>query len=295
MSKRKVWNLYKDNTISSLKSVFNVHNTEDIEEFWLFFQENSIIKNEEVIHLIVQYLFKYTSEFLTKVESFDVILEYTENIQYITFWHQDYTEMLQQTYVDLKNYDYFNLKVDEDKSTFQIVRTKEICPDMRLAKETQENISIIKHKELVVYDFVNKDDLTSMQEINDELLNQMFYISSSQVDEDKISTIVNELDSYLSIFNKYNELQEISIIVFAFRDVLEGNVREIIENSNSDLNILFEGIITNLKNWTDMSFVKGIEDINYYNASLNSDVSMITQFLNTDDASSFQDDDDIFF
>ena len=295
MSKRKIWNLYNDINISSLKSVFNIYKTEDIEEFWLYFQENTKIKNEEVIHLIVDYLFKYASEFLEKAESFDVILEYGENTQYITFWHQGYTSMLQKTYVDLKNYDYFNLKITEDKTTFQIVKTKEICPDAEVFKEVdnKKNIAMASVKENIIYDFLANDDLTSMQEINDELLNQMFYISSAQIDEDKVSTIINELDTYIAIFSKYDELIEMRDIVLSFRDVLDENTSAIIENPNTDLNTLFEGIITNLKNWTDMSFTKGIEDLNYYNSSLSSDISMITQFLSTDDDTSF--DDDIFF
>lgn len=294
MSNRKIWNIYKDKNIRAEKTIFNVYYTEDIEEFWLFFQEYSIIKNEEVTHLIVKYLFEYTEGFLKKVESFDVIIEYAENIQYITFWHQGFSEILQKTYIELKNYDYFNLQINDEKATFQIKRTSEICPDVEVKSVASNNIFKAETtKNTHIYNFISKDDLITMQEINDELLNQMFYISSAQVDEDKLNSIVEELDGYIAIFDKHAELSEIRSIVLGFRDVIEENMAAIIENSNADLNTLFEGIITNLKTWTNMSFIKGIEDINYYNASLSSDISMIGQFLNMNEEEHF--DDDIFF
>jgi hypothetical protein len=280
-----------------MKSVFNICCTQDIEEFWLFYQENLTITDEQITHLIIKYLFEYTSEFLKKVDSYDIIVEFTQDVKYITFWHQGYTEMLKETYVDLKNYDRFNLKINEEKCTFQIIREsiqeQKIQPQETKAQEFQAIIA--SQKELIVYDFINPDDLITMQEINDELLNQMFYISSSQIDEDKITTIINELDSYIAIFAKYPELEAISSEISTFRDLLEDNLSNIIANTNTDLNLFFEGIISNLKNWTDRSFTKGIEDINYYNASIHSDISMIKQFLQVDEIASFQDDDDIFF
>ena len=299
MSKRKIWNLYNDDTIVSMKNIFNIYGSNDIEEFWLYFQENCLIENEDITYLVIKYLFDYTAEFLEKVDSFDIIIEHAPNIQYITFWHQKHTDMLKQTYVDLKNYSYFNLQIDDEKTTFQIIKTEEvICKvsqEYELDTKEAVQIDLSSKEELTVYDFVSKDDLISMREINDELLNQMFYISSSQVEEDKIETIIGELDTYISIFAKYKELLEISIEVNSFRNILEDNMQKIIENQNADLNLFFEGIISNLKNWTDMSFEKGITDINYYNASIASDISMIKQFLQIDEDVNLQEDDDIFF
>ncbi|MBC8237931.1 MAG: hypothetical protein H8E76_06845 [Helicobacteraceae bacterium] len=298
MSKRKVWNLHGDESISSMKNVFNICNQQDIEEFWLFYQEKCVVKSEEVTYLIIKYLFDYTAKFLEQVDSFDIIIEHQdkEEITYITFWHQTYTEMLRNTYVDLKKYPYFNLKINEEKVTFQIIKEEE-TPEIQEVPKITQNTALkgTSKKALIVYDFINSDDLITMQEINGELLNQMFYISSSHIDDDKLSTIIKELDSYIAIFSKYSELTDISVEISSFRDVLEENISKIIENTNADLNLFFEGIISNLKNWADMSFVKGIEDINYYNASIHSDISMIKYFLQIDEVANLQDDEDIFF
>ena len=302
MLQRKVWNLYNDDSISSMKSVFNIYSQHDIEEFWLFYQEKCTLKSDEVTYLVIKYLFDYTAKFLEQVDSFDIIIEHSNSekeVTYITFWHQMHTEMLRDTYVDLKSHPYFNLKIDEEKVTFQIIKAEVISEMQELPDTVQKDnktpFQIAPENVLRVYDFINNDDLITMQEINSELLNQMFYISSSQIDEDKLTTIIEELDSYIAMFSKYAELSDISNEVCSFRDVLEDNMLKIIENTNADMNLFFEGIISNLKNWTDRSFVKGIEDINYYNASIHSDISMIKQFLQIDDVANFQDEDDIFF
>ena len=292
MLKRKVWNLYNDDSISSQKIIFNIHTAQDIEEFWLYYQEKSIIRSEDVTYFVLKYLFDYTSKFLEKTNSYDIIIEHTPDIQYITFWHQNYSEILKDAYLSLKNYSYFNLKINEERATFQIMRTEEVEHTVvrkKVLQETTENVV----KELIIYDFLNPDDFTNMQEINDELLNQMFYISSSQIDEDKLSKIIHQLEVYISIFAKYTELENISNEICSFRNILEDNLRHIIDNTTTDLNLFFEGIISNLKNWTDMSFTHGIENINYYNASINSDIFMIKQFLKIEEEVQIQ--DDIFF
>lgn len=303
MLTRKVWNLYNDDSIASQKIIFNIHSTQDIEEFWLYYQEKSIIKSEDITYFVLKYLFDYTSKFLEKANNYDIIIEYTTDIQYITFWHQNYSELLKDAYLNLKEYPYFNLKINEEKATFQVLRIEEVNHKeiaqqkavINAPKELvlQQKTVINTPKELIIYDFLNPDDLTNLQEINDELLNQMFYISSSQIDEDRLSTIITQLEIYISIFTKYEQLESIGDEVSSFRNILEDNIHNIIEDTSPDLNLFFEGIITNLKNWTDMSFTHGIENINYYNASINSDIIMIKQLLKIDVEVEIQ--DDIFF
>lgn len=263
---RKSINLFNDKEVRCYKTVFNITDEEDLHEWWEYNLGELIHSNQdsiEFIHMLYRSCYRIIETYMLE---FDIWHEKKSNVEYWTIWANVELSMLEMSCIEFKNTE---CKIDGKLLTFKVTNTnteKELVCPMPILE--------INQKQLVVYDFLSKEDMQYIVEVNSELDNQLVYLSGKGFCEksmDRIQKLLNEytlvLSSYTEVFHIKESLKELSYFMNEYRSKLISLDKSYIS--------LFEGLFVNLQNWYDALFVTGTDSIEAYKDSIMADVKII--------------------
>jgi len=188
-------------------------------------------------------------------------------------------------------------KLNDEKISFflkKIVSTGEIQESM----QQNEPVEIdYKSLELAVFDYIDSDDLTDLEEYANRLSSLMLIVGSGDVTEDELMEIYTYIEKLGAILSTYSE-------VFAIAKALESLALDIntysenfIKNSE-DLGPLCTAFSKDFVNWIEQSFHTGAPSVDFMNDTIVVNCQTISGMLKMDEvpvnASESDDIDDIF-
>jgi len=315
-SKQKVYNLYKDEKISIIKTVVSVSNEEDLNTFWDFFINFQTLHEEEVISCT-----KIVYDFLTKILNKDknifvnIVLEESEKNFYISFLNDKISKEIKAK----KKKIHIPFKSDNKRVTFLL--------EKREIKKVEEPKSVVIHEEKTDHlkiepllnqqcDFKTEEKLDLVVEVMpsyeaevkpdfdidefvveqleqfisedlDELTDTHNYIDSSiieilqtrykeDISSDVLLKLKDSFSKYASMISYYPFFNDLGKALAAFSIVMKDN--DLPEDDELVKNIftILESFMYVLGKWQDDLKAKDLRSVTRLDASLISDIQTIS-------------------
>jgi len=315
-SKQKVYNLYKDEKISIIKTVVSVSNEEDLNTFWDFFINFQTLGEEEVVGCT-----KIVYDFLTKILNKDksifvnIVLEESEKFFYISFLNSKISKEIKAK----KKKIHIPFKSDNKRVTFLL--------EKREIKKIQEPKSVVVHEEKTdhlkiepllkeQYDFHAvekldveveikssfKDDVKPDFDVDEFVVEQLEqfisedleeltdthnYIDSSiieilqtkykaDISSDVLLKLKNSFSRYASMISYYPFFNDLGKALATFSAVMKDNDLPEDEELVKNIFTILESFMYVLGKWQDDLKAKDLRSVTRLDASLISDIQTIS-------------------
>ncbi|MDH5464714.1 MAG: hypothetical protein OEW60_03735 [Thiovulaceae bacterium] len=283
---RKTINLYNDLSIKSHRTVFNIADDDDLHEWWEYHLEHmDLCQNEKIVHFI-ETSYRLLTEVSAKKKNleklkkwnFDIVFEDAVSVGYWTFRSHRIAKYLALHKESIQEFDYL---IDDKKVSFRLpLRILEVptSKNEKTVVSIKEKSRYSDERNLEVYDTFALDDIQTVKEIIDDLLDHIIYLEEKGFDSRSIDRIVRELSTLTNLLGSYIELKAITQSLRSLVYYLYENKEELIVMDHSYL-LLFEGLFNNLKNWYLALFVSGCVNINIFDASIQADIDIIKTMI----------------
>ncbi|MCV6607939.1 MAG: response regulator [Campylobacterales bacterium] len=313
--------LYDDKEkIKSFRVVFKIDSPEALVDFWEYFYsygefDKSLLNDQvNLIVTVTKVLFK-----VNKISSFDIITEESDQHVYLTVWNSTFIKAAKKYFEkfssDLqfiddgeklsfkvsKNINKIEQEVKTDtaptqtKPTLVQEPTKEPEASSAQAEVSPPTIEIPQEaRELVVYDFIDEDDLEDMQDIIGDLKSKLLLFGSGNLEPEDISDISNDLARISSKLKMYPQTFVIANAIDGLSDSMSEHIDSYIANSSS-VAPLFVGFGNDIELWLNSLFFTGTEDLHFLDDTIVSNTETIKQFgTSSNNGAEEEELDDIF-
>lgn len=266
----KSYNVDAENVINSdvyhRKTVFSISDEISLSEFWEYFLlQNSFSQREEFTDMI-RFIYGLGNYQVKQNYKFHISFEESANSYYLTM---DNVLLLQPTLLT-------NLKNNYNSSDYKIVGNK--LSFNFLKKVTDDKEDITKAQKLVIYDFIDTNDVSSLRDIIQEQKASISKVGTGGICEDdvqiigqQISEIYTVLENYVEVYLITDALQTLSMDIFQ-------NVETFITFSN-EISDLCSDLHEDLTMWVEKLFVTGAPSIDFLDSSIISNANMISSFI----------------
>jgi len=201
-------------------------------------------------------------------------------------------------------------KIEEDKLSFKLARL-ELEEDVVLISEpTVVNTPIINttppaieevaspveyiSADLKVYDYIEAEDMSDLEEYAGRLGSLMLIVGSGDVSEDEAIEIYTYIEKIGSILSTYSEVYIMAKSLSALASDMSTHIPEFIQNSEA-LGPMCAAFSKDLTNWIDQSFHTGAPSADFMNDTIAVNCQTIGGMLKMDEAPADDADfDDIF-
>ena len=315
-SKQKIYNLYKDEKISIIKTVVSVSNEEDLNTFWDFFINFQTLHEDEVISCT-----KIVYDFLTKILKKDksifvnIVLEESKKNFYISFLNEKISKEIKakKKKIDIA------FKSDNKRVTFLL--------EKRELKKAEEPKSVVVHEEKTdhlkiepllkeQHNFLTVEKIEFEQEVKpslkeepkpnfdidefvveqleqfinedlEELTDTHNYIDSSiieilqtkykeDISGDVLYKLKDSFSKYASMISYYPFFNDLGKALAAFSVVMKDNELPEDEELVKNIFTILESFMYVLGKWQDDLKAKDLRSVTRLDASLISDIQTIS-------------------
>lgn len=302
-SNRKTINLYNDKNIKSFKTVFNITNDNDLNDFWFYFEESEIYKNTKVFDYSTEIfnIISFVLKKCTKGFFFDIIFEKSDKFAYFTIWNNYITNLFLED-KRVKNLEYAN---NQEKISFKIALSDENINFKTFEKEKTHKDKEIPHidtklskvqienREKVIFNFIDGKDLTSLYDCLDDLVALFIDNETKLLDENLLLRATSDFSELATTLSFYEELYVVYGLLSEFSSFLTTNKNTLL-SSKINLFHLFEALINDLIKWLDSLFKFGTVSIDFLDASIKANIETIKNFAFDTQEHSHSSVDDIF-
>ncbi len=300
---KKTITLYEGIGIKNFRVVFKIDSPAALVDFWDYFSnygsfDKSLLNDQvNLIVTVTKVLFK-----VRKISSFDIIAEENEDHIFLTVWNDTFIKAAKKYFEKFsKNLEFIDdgEKLSFKVSTKPLENLNEEPSEIKqtVAKPSSQQVSLKKkeERELVVYDFIDEDDLDDLQETVKDLKSKLLLFSSGGLETEDITEIANIMTRMSSKLKLYPQTFVIANAIDSLADSMEYHTGGFIENSSSVAK-LFIGFGNDIELWLNSLFVTGTEDLHFLDDTIVSNTETIKQFgtANNADSGSEEELDDIF-
>jgi hypothetical protein len=304
---RKVINLFNDRSIQGFKVVFNINDEDDLTDFWSYFfdMQTTFSESRELIDDILKLIFEHASFILREHEgiTFDIIVEQSDIAVYFTVWNLEFAERyLENTYKEIHhlfNGARISYKVEKTecelptsgikKPILEEPTPKEIeLPSQEEESTTQEDTDNVK-----IHTFIVEEDLSDIKDYGERLEEIAYYLKSKGLNRDTISTYSANISNIANTLEGYPEAAFMSTILKELAVSMNSKQDEILAFGD-DIILLLEGFVFDFNRWFDVLFFAGGEPFTFLDATLETNLSTIKQFIDPQEDEGDEELDDIF-
>lgn len=148
-----------------------------------------------------------------------------------------------------------------------------------LIKTKESEIIYEKEAEsLQVFNFMEEEDLTSLELKLHELSTQFMWMGSNELNMDDVDQLVNAFERTSSILLLYSETQALGISIRDLSDIIKKD-EQIFISMASQMSKLCNSFNNDLILWLKSVFYEGAPSVNFMDASIISNIQMIRSFL----------------
>ena len=296
-------NLYT-NKIYSRHTMFLLDSEDSIAEFWEFFLLNARCKSNhlsDVIRIIVDIADKQ----MKFSDQSKVYIEESEDKQYMTLANIDVLPKQMLKLILKKNSFEDSYKFNDKKISFELIKSKQyedeeeipvVMPTTVKKEVSKVNVTIdYTSNKLEVFDYIDTDDLTDLEEYSDNLNSLMLLVGGGALEENDIVEMCGYLDRISNILSPYSEIYPISHAFSSLSMDLSTHIEEFTKNSEV-LGPMCSAFSNDLLSWIRQSFHDGAPSIDFMNDTISVNAQTIANMLKIDEAPPASDDDfdDIF-
>ncbi len=194
-------------------------------------------------------------------------------------------------------------KIEGNKITFKLPKVmpdeeelEEVTPILKEPIEVEEISSPLEVQASValqVFDYIDDDDMSDLEEYAGRLSSLMLIVGSGDVSEDEAIEIYTYIEKIGAILSTYSEIYVISKALSTLASDMSTHMPEFIENSEA-LGPMCAAFSKDLTNWIEMSFHSGAPSIDFMNDTIAVNCQTIGGMLRMDEAPANDDFDDIF-
>ena len=285
-------NLFKDDTVSSIKQTFSIGGEADLDECWHYF--HLYHDDLEQLHYFLELFYKFSYHIILADEKhfFELIEEKSENYYYLTIFNKEVASSF-ALFLNNKEQQFL---CDNEKITIRLEKTP--ISQEAVPSKDRAVLKRVKVDEILIppFEFIDNEELSELfilcEDMQDVITNAKRY---GFVDD-----LYIRIRSYVSLFclslNNYSELVRVAQILQSF-SILINNEKEGFLNLNSDQILLIEGFIFNIERWLKVLFVEGGVEISFMDDSFDADFQTIKMSVSTLEQEEHVDEDalaDIF-
>lgn len=302
------------NNIYSRHTNFIIENEDSLSEFWEFFLlkvENKYDNLSDVIRTLFSIIEVYAKLSIPA----NVYIEESDEYQYFTLGGIDKLPPKVLELIIKKNKIFCEYKISNNKVTFELLKHSILDDDVEF-KEQSEIQKVIKKedkrgknkekstkaepniisKKLVVFNYLDEDDLYDLEEYTAKLTSLMLIVGGGNVSEEEIIEMYTYLEKIGSVLTTYTEVYPISQALTMLSYEMANHIDEFIKNSEA-LGPMCKAFSNDMSSWLKMSFYTGAPSADFMNDTIVVNCETIAGMLKTNEDvndSSFEDLDDIF-
>lgn len=292
------------NEIFNRHTNFIIKSEDGLSEFWEFFLLNVIKKNESLSD-VVRTLFSIADAQVRLSIGSSIYIEESDDHQYFTLTN---INKLPSKVIELilkKNRPECEYKVDKSRISFELKKvyttddeetTKE--EPLAVVQETDADIASpveFTSKELVIFDYMEEEDLIDLEEYATKLNSLMLIAGSGDITQEEVIEMYTFLEKISSILSTYSEIFVISNALSALSSDMAQYTDKFIQNAE-DLGAMCKAFSNDMSTWIQMSFHTGAPSIDFMNDTIVVNCETIGGMLRMDESSGedVEDLDDIF-
>ena len=297
-------NLFTRN-IYSRYTKFIISSEDSLSEFWEFFLLNAREKYDNLSD-VIRAIFSLSEAKLKLSMNSDIYIEESDDVQYLTLVDIDKLPTKLIELILKKNNIKADYKRDNSKISFKLnkivsevekiesVSTVEKSSDFA-QEEIASPLDFTTSAELTVFDYIDSEDLSELEEYAGKLNSILLVVGSGGVTEDEVTEIYTNLDRIASILSTYSEVYSISIALAGLSIDMSSHMQEFIDNSEA-LGPLCKAFSNDMSNWIIQSFHTGAPSADFMNDTISVNCQTIGSMLKMDEAPADGGDDfdDIF-
>ncbi len=301
-------NLFTDE-IYKRHTKFIINSEDALSEFWEFFLLNEKVKYDNLSDLIRTIFSIVDTQIQRSIQS-SIYIEESDEIQYFTLTDIYEIQLKDIELIIKKNSIICQYKILDEKISFGLEKnlsinhnnstnpyeasnnTTEIVPP----EEVVASPVVFKQssKELIVFDYIEEEDLTDLIEYSNHLNSLMLIVGSGSISEEEIIDIYSHLDKISSILSTYSEIYVIAQALSELSHDISTHISEFIQNSEA-LGTMCTAFSNDMSNWVSMSFQTGAPSVDFMNDTIVVNCKTIGSMLKIDEEPTDNGDfDDIF-
>ena len=149
-------------------------------------------------------------------------------------------------------------------------------------------------EELHRFDFMEAEDLTSLELKLNELATQFMWMGSNELNADDVDHIVNAFERTSSILMLYSQTQTLGLAIRDLTSIIQKDEKTFIEMA-AQMSSLCKSFNNDLILWVRSVFYDGAPSVNYMDASIISNIQMVQSFLSPPEEVDLDDGDGFEF
>lgn len=300
------------NEVYSRHTRFILKNEDTISEFWEFFLLNARKKYDNLSD-VVRTIFAIAEIQMKLSIVSNVYIEESEVSQYFTLTDVDKLPPKVLDLVLKKNKPPVEYKIFNDKLSFELIKLSGENNEEEIEKVNEiidinkildanivENNYIlddeIKSKDLVVYSYIDDDDLLDLKEYSLRMSSLMLVVGGGDIEDEEVIEIYSYLEKIGSVLATYSEITPISKALSLLAYEIANHVEEFSLNAEA-LGPMCKAFSNDILSWIRMSFETGAPSAEFMNDTISVNCDTIVSMLKINesiDDSSLDDLDDIF-
>jgi len=192
-------------------------------------------------------------------------------------------------------------KIEANKLTFKLPKVPveidfveeiaTVSQPVIVQEEISSPLEVQTSVALQVFDYIDDDDMSDLEEYAGRLSSLMLIVGSGDVSEDEATEIYTYIEKIGAILSTYSEIYAISKALSSLATDMSTHMPEFIENSEA-LGPMCAAFSKDLRNWIEMSFHSGAPSIDFMNDTIAVNCQTIGSMLKMDEVSSEGGDDD---
>ena len=297
------------NAIFCYKTTYLLEHEEDLAQLWesmLYTIKDSVRTN--FLSDLIRVMYQIGSAMLSKKVQPQIIMEENDTFYFFSILNTNIVPSHKIIHLIEKTLENAVYKLESNLLSFQV--TKELLipkPDIKLEANIEKTIVQIP-KEVVTppvtykkqtevlqkFDFMESEDLTSLELKLNELSTQFMWMGSNELNVDDVDQIVNAFERSSSIMMLYSETQTLGIAIRNLTTIIQTDEQVFIEMA-PQMSALCKSFNNDLILWFKSVFYDGAPSVNYMDASIISNIQMVQSFLSPSEDVSFDDGDGLEF
>ncbi|HEX5670016.1 MAG TPA: response regulator [Sulfuricurvum sp.] len=291
------------------KTTYLIENEEDLAQLWesiLFTIKDNVRTN--FLSDLIRFMYQMGQAMLGRKVQPQIIMEENEASYFFTIINTNIipkTKIIQliESYWTRADYrleaNLLSFIVTKEANLIPVPATQTIRQDVpqeaiKEAVHVSSNTPYHKEiEELHRFDFMEGEDLTSLELKLNELATQFMWMGSNELNADDVDHIVNAFERTASILMLYSETQTLGIAIRDLTSIIQKDEKTFIEMA-AQMSSLCKSFNNDLILWVRSVFYDGAPSVNYMDASIISNIQMVQSFLsppeevNLDDGDGFE-------
>ena len=289
---------------------FNIDSENSLAEFWECFLFDSNEKFDDISD-VVRTVFAIAEVQFKFLKHCEIYVEESEQFQFFSVVNMEKIPLKVIKLLIAKNQSDLEYKIEGDTLSFKLYKINTISDESSDIKtdtvsetkptnidETNKIISTGFKKskeELVVFDYIENEDMSDLQEYSSNLNSLMLIAGSGDLMDDEIVEIYSYLDRIGALLSSYSEVYPISVALNSLASEMSNHQEDFAQKSEL-LGPMCKAFANDMSTWIEMSFKTGAPSVDFMNDTIVVNCQTISAMLTMDDnvSDKVEDIDDIF-